>query len=74
MSGDVGRRRIRNVLARVRATCGDLVIRIGEALSLAPGIDVDVADFEAAGDRVLRADEPNVARWQPLRLSCTETI
>jgi DNA-binding SARP family transcriptional activator len=55
--GDVGRRRIRNVLARVRATCGDLVVRIGEALSLAPGTDVDVAAFEAAGDRVLRADQ-----------------
>ncbi|HEY2273845.1 MAG TPA: BTAD domain-containing putative transcriptional regulator, partial [Jatrophihabitantaceae bacterium] len=56
VSGEVGRRRIRNVLARVRATCGDLVVRIGEALSLAPGTDVDVATFETAAESALRAD------------------
>ena len=53
--GDVGRRRLRNVLARTRAACGELILRSGEALSLTPGTEIDVTDFERACVRVDRA-------------------
>lgn len=44
---DVGRRRLRNVLARVRAGAGELVVRDGESLSLAAGTRVDAWELEA---------------------------
>ena len=47
-----GRRRLRNLLNRVRATCGELVARDGEALVLAPDADVDARGFEDAAAAV----------------------
>jgi DNA-binding SARP family transcriptional activator len=43
---DVGRARLRNVLNRVNAFSGDLVVRTGGALSLATGVQIDAARFE----------------------------
>lgn len=51
----VGRRRLNNVLARLRRECGDLVVRNGDALSLAPGTDLDLADFEEQAGAALGA-------------------
>jgi len=42
-----GRARLRNLLNRVRTQSGELVLRQGEALQLAPGVSTDVAQFEA---------------------------
>ena len=39
--GPTGRRRLRNLLNRVRAACGELVARDGESLVLAPAAEVD---------------------------------
>ena len=42
-----GRARLRNLLNRVRTQSGDLIVRSGDALQLAPGVTTDVAQFEA---------------------------
>jgi DNA-binding SARP family transcriptional activator len=42
-----GRSRLRNLLNRLRSQSGELVVRNGEALELAPGVTTDVAQFEA---------------------------
>lgn len=42
-----GRSRLRNLLNRLRSQAGELVVRNGEALQLAPGVTTDVAQFEA---------------------------
>ncbi len=55
VSGEVGRRRLRNVLARTRAACGELILRSSEALSLAASTGIDVTEFEQACLRVERA-------------------
>lgn len=56
-----GRRRLRNVLARIRATCGDLVVRSGDLLALADEVEVDAHRFEEDARRALtlggRTDE-----------------
>lgn len=60
-----GRRRLRNLLNRLRSSCDDLVVRDGEALVLAPGTDVDARRFEeAAASAGAAADEarPGLAR------------
>jgi DNA-binding SARP family transcriptional activator len=51
----LGRRRLNNVLARLRRNCGDLVVRREDALRLAPGTDLDVAAFEEAAGAALDA-------------------
>lgn len=51
---DVGRRRLRNVLARVRAAAGELLVRDGETLALAGGVRVDGHLFEEDAQRALR--------------------
>lgn len=51
----VGRNRLRNVLARMRAAGGSVVVRRGDALALADGVVVDVAEFEAAATAALDA-------------------
>jgi DNA-binding SARP family transcriptional activator len=56
---DLGRQRLRNVLARVRGACGDLVVRTEEALSLERDTEVDLARFEADARAALA--EPAVA-------------
>ncbi len=52
---DVGRRRVRNVLARIRSTCGDLVVRDEESLRLDPAVEVDAVRFEAEAKAALAA-------------------
>jgi DNA-binding SARP family transcriptional activator len=48
-----GRARLRNVLSRLRAACGAVVVRDGETVALAPGVQVDVAVFEATARTAL---------------------
>ena len=65
VDGPTGRRRLRNLLNRVRASCGELVGRDGDALVLAPGTDVDATLFERAAVAAAAADEgarPGLAR------------
>jgi DNA-binding SARP family transcriptional activator len=45
------RQRLRQVLTRLRATAGEIVLRSGDTLSLVPAW-VDVREFHAAADRV----------------------
>ncbi len=52
-TSDHGRRRIRNVLTRLREACGDVVERRGECLLLAPGVRVDLDAFEELADRAI---------------------
>lgn len=68
-----GRSRIRNVLNRLRAACGMLVVRDGELLSLAAGARVDLALFHAeahdalanpAGPRALALARSAAARYR----------
>ncbi len=42
-----GRSRLRNLLNRLRGQSGEVVVRNGEALELAPGVTTDVTQFEA---------------------------
>ena len=51
----VGRRRLNNVPARLRRDCGDLMVRQGDALRLAPGTDLDVTAFAESADATLDA-------------------
>jgi DNA-binding SARP family transcriptional activator len=48
-----GRARLRNVLSRLRADCGELIIRVGETVAVADDVEVDVAVFEAIARRAL---------------------
>ena len=60
----VGRRRLRNVLARVAEAAGPLVVRRGETVAFAPGVECDVAAFQAEARRAkaaLSAGEPQGA-------------
>jgi DNA-binding SARP family transcriptional activator len=43
------RNRLRNLLSRIRATAGPVLVRDGEHIALAPDIDVDATRFEAQG-------------------------
>lgn len=51
----VGRRRLNNLLARLRRETGDLVVRRDDMLSLAPDVELDVDAFTAAGEAALAA-------------------
>lgn len=51
---EVGRRRLRNVLARIRAAAGELLVRDGEILHLADNVRVDALLFEQEAERSLR--------------------
>jgi ATP/maltotriose-dependent transcriptional regulator MalT/DNA-binding SARP family transcriptional activator len=53
---DTGRRRLRNLLNRLRATTPGVVERREGSLVLAEGIEVDVHRFEAAAGAALTAD------------------
>ena len=60
-----GRRRLRNLLNRLRAGCGELVVRDGDALTLAPGTEVDARGFEEAALAITSAPDearPGLAR------------
>ncbi len=48
-----GRARLRNVLSRLRASCGEVVIRVGESVAVADDVEVDVAVFESTARRAL---------------------
>jgi DNA-binding SARP family transcriptional activator/tetratricopeptide (TPR) repeat protein len=50
-----GRARLRNVLARLRASSGDVIERRGELVSLADDVDVDAARFRSLARRALTA-------------------
>ncbi len=63
--GPTGRRRMRNLLNRLRTNCGELVGRDGETLVLAAGTEVDARIFERDAVAVAAADEaarPGLAR------------
>lgn len=55
---DVGRRRLRNVLARVRATAA-VIDRSDDLVSLVPGVVVDAQAFERRAELALSASETN---------------
>lgn len=59
-----GRKRLRNVLNRLRETAGELVLRDGDTLALDAGTEVDAAEFESAALRALssRADVDGAAQ------------
>jgi len=52
---EVGRARLRNVLNRVRAASGEIIVRREEALALGPGAIVDATRFEEEAAAALRA-------------------
>jgi len=52
---DVGRARLRNLLNRVRAACGEVVLRQEAALTLAPDVIVDADRFEQEATAALAA-------------------
>ncbi len=52
--GETGRRRLRDTLARLKSRSGDVVVRDGSRLTLAPAW-VDATEFRLAADRALRA-------------------
>lgn len=58
---EVARRRLRNVLRRVRQAAGSLVVRVGDRLELAPEVVVDHHLLETQARRAL-AEEPGQAR------------
>jgi DNA-binding SARP family transcriptional activator len=60
VSVDVGRHRVRQILTRLRAAVGDVVLRDGEHLHLAPAW-VDVRAFRLICDRALKARPEQVA-------------
>lgn len=63
--GPTGRRRVRNLLNRLRTSCGELVVRDGETLVLAGGTEVDARIFERDAIAVAAADataRPGLAR------------
>jgi DNA-binding SARP family transcriptional activator len=67
VSPDSGRKRLRNVLNRLREKSGDLVVRQGETLSFAEPVEVDAQLFERDARRVL-SDDPGPGRpWRRAR-------
>jgi len=60
-SPPVARQRLRQVLLRLRAAAGDVIVRDGETLRLVPAW-VDAREFLAAGNRVRAARGPRAVR------------
>ncbi|HEY3774762.1 MAG TPA: BTAD domain-containing putative transcriptional regulator [Solirubrobacteraceae bacterium] len=50
---EAGRNRLRTTLSRLRSEGGDVVVRDGDTLSLAPDLRVDLHEFEREGRRAL---------------------
>lgn len=50
---EAGRNRLRTVLNRLRAAAGEVIVRDGDALLLAPEVRVDLTLFEAEGRKAL---------------------
>jgi DNA-binding SARP family transcriptional activator len=57
------RTRLRNVLARVRRTAGEVVVREGEALRLSRDVRVDAWLFADAASELLRPGPPRGDEW-----------
>lgn len=58
---ETGRQRLRNVLNRIRASAGEIVVREEESLALLPSVRVDVKTFLVLAERALvaaRAEGP----------------
>jgi DNA-binding SARP family transcriptional activator len=55
---EVGTRRLRNVLWRIRSACGDLVYRDGNLICLSPSASTDIEDFESLTSLALSSDFP----------------
>ena len=53
----VGQRRLRNVLWRIRSACGELLVREGNFLRLAPGAVTDLGRFRELADQALVGPE-----------------
>ncbi len=58
----VGARRLRNVLWRIRSACGELLVREGNFLRLAPGAVTDVTRFRELADQALVGGDAGTAR------------
>ena len=72
-----GRVRLRNVLARIGAACGTIVVRDGDGLRMAAGVTVDAVVFEedvadAPGARPREAIRARHSRSPEWRLRATE--
>jgi DNA-binding SARP family transcriptional activator len=52
-----GRARLRNTLNRLRSRSGDVVVRRGDSLALAPDVTVDAAAFDDAAGHALAAPD-----------------
>jgi DNA-binding SARP family transcriptional activator len=52
---DTGRARLRNVLSRIRSSCGELIRRDGEALVLSTDVTVDALEFDREARAALSA-------------------
>ncbi len=50
---EVGARRLRNVLWRIRSACGELVYRDGNLIRLSPSVGTDVEEFERLASAAL---------------------
>ncbi|HXZ99773.1 MAG TPA: BTAD domain-containing putative transcriptional regulator [Candidatus Binatia bacterium] len=59
----VGRARLRTVLARVPHLAERLLVRSGESVTLAPGVELDAAAFETAARRALAARTRGEPGW-----------
>ncbi len=59
---NTARRRLRNLLNRLREDCGELVVRTDSGLALLPGATTDVHDFLAAVESAMAADDDPIAR------------
>ena len=53
-----GRKRLRNVLNRLRETAGEIVVRDGASLALAAQVELDAVLFEQAAERALGDSGP----------------
>lgn len=60
---DAGRNRLRTLLSRVRQRCGPVLVRTGDRIGLAPGIETDARLFEAAVLGALAARGADDHRW-----------
>jgi predicted ATPase/DNA-binding SARP family transcriptional activator len=61
-----GRRRLHNVLSRIRKSYDGLVVRDGEMVCLAPGVETDAGRFESATTTALAAAEAGAAGAEQL--------
>lgn len=70
----VGRRRLRNVLSRVRAACGEIVDRDGELLRLADDVVTDFADWWDASVSALLDESAELDRLSELAAQAPDLL